>query len=314
MSIKFSVLIPTYNRAHYLEECVSSVRAVKYDNLEVIISNNASEDDTESIIISHMGDGRIRYYKQDYNVGAELNILKLLESATGDYLVFLTDDDLLNVNCIFEINRIINTYPSIGVILHALNRVDARSNKAYDDYNPFPRSCLLEAGEESLISLLWVSQVLSSIVLRSDLVDISGYKRHIGSLYPQVYLVGSAMKKAPTYYTPLRLVTHRVFNNTYWRYKEDYMMLDKIDILKDLLPNRSEKHCFRILIDQVARATVSSALMQSRGVSVKAFLRQAWYFLGIRELRRSKSFYLGLIVALFGRNFTLKLKSWLAAK
>jgi len=184
MSIKLSLIIPTYNRAHYLSQCLHSVLSSSYENLEVIVGDNASQDDTQAVV-SSFTDERLRYYRNDTNMGAELNILKLLGYASGDYVVCLGDDDFLNDGAMSEIIKIIQEYPGVGVILHALNRLDATIGRPYADYVPYPYSRLFDRGGESLLALLWVAQSFPTIVVRRDLIDIGGVRRHVASMYPQ---------------------------------------------------------------------------------------------------------------------------------
>ncbi|MDD5491118.1 MAG: glycosyltransferase [bacterium] len=93
---KVSILIPTYNRAHFLTICLDSVLAQDYQNIEVIVSDNNSNDNTSDIIKNYLSDPRMRYYRNETNVGVVQNWKKLLyEYATGDYGKLLCDDDYL---------------------------------------------------------------------------------------------------------------------------------------------------------------------------------------------------------------------------
>lgn len=84
--IKFSVTVPAY-KAQFLAECIDSILAQTYKNFELIIVNDASPQDLDSIV-SKYDDPRIRYYKNKVGFGAEHvvgNWNKCLEYATGDY-------------------------------------------------------------------------------------------------------------------------------------------------------------------------------------------------------------------------------------
>lgn len=91
---KISIMIPTYNRAHYLVDAIESSLAQDYPNFEVIVSDNASTDGTEESVKKYLSDPRFRYYKNDKNLGSGPNYEKLLYVyATGEYGNYLTDDD-----------------------------------------------------------------------------------------------------------------------------------------------------------------------------------------------------------------------------
>jgi glycosyltransferase involved in cell wall biosynthesis len=93
---KVSIMIPTYNRAHYLIDAIESSLAQDYPNLEVIVSDNASTDNTYSVVKKYFSDPRFKYYRNEKNIGLGQNWAKLLyEYSTGEYGELLPDDDYL---------------------------------------------------------------------------------------------------------------------------------------------------------------------------------------------------------------------------
>lgn len=93
---KVSILIPTYNRAALLTACLDSVLAQDYPNVEVIISDNHSTDNTPDTVKKYLTDRWVRYYRNETNLGVIPNWKKLLyDYATGEYGKLLCDDDYL---------------------------------------------------------------------------------------------------------------------------------------------------------------------------------------------------------------------------
>jgi len=93
---KVSIMIPTYNRAHYLVDAIDSSLAQDYPNFEVIVSDNASTDETIEVVRKYLADPRFCYYRNDKNLGSGPNSAKLLyEYAESEYGKFLPDDDYL---------------------------------------------------------------------------------------------------------------------------------------------------------------------------------------------------------------------------
>jgi glycosyltransferase involved in cell wall biosynthesis len=89
-----SVLIPTYNRVHYLVEAIETTLEQDYPNFEVVISDNGSTDGTEGRVKKYLADPRVRYFRNEKNLGSGPNYRKLLyEYAAGQLGHFLTDDD-----------------------------------------------------------------------------------------------------------------------------------------------------------------------------------------------------------------------------
>ncbi len=87
----FSIILPTYNRAHYLYEAIHSVVQQTYGHWELIIVDDGSTDNTLEIV-NRFPDRRIRYFRQK-NKGRSEARNTGLHHALGDYLTFLDDDD-----------------------------------------------------------------------------------------------------------------------------------------------------------------------------------------------------------------------------
>ena len=147
-NIKFSVTIPAF-KDKYLKETIDSVLAQTYQNYEVVIVNDASPYDLESIVKQY-SDPRIRYFKNAKNCGAKdvvdnWNIC--LSHATGEYLICMGDDDNLTPRCLQDFADLIEKYPDLDLY-------HARSEIIDDDSNFV---CLLEERPEweSVYSLIY---------------------------------------------------------------------------------------------------------------------------------------------------------------
>lgn len=99
-----TVGITTYNRTRLLEKALSSVINQTYPDLEIIIVDDCSPgSETEALVKkTAFNDNRIKYYKQNKRIGAALNVNYLLEKATGEYFMWLCDDDWIGSDYIEE--------------------------------------------------------------------------------------------------------------------------------------------------------------------------------------------------------------------
>lgn len=98
MEKKLSICIPTYNRKSYLEQSINSLLPQLRDDIEVLISNNCSPDDTDEYCKTL--DSRITYHKQSENIGSDGNFLWLMDNARGKYIILLSDDDYLEIGAV----------------------------------------------------------------------------------------------------------------------------------------------------------------------------------------------------------------------
>ena len=88
---KVSVIIPTYNRVHILKEAINSVLSQKYNDLELIVVDDGSTDETKKLVSSYTT--HLTYiYQEHQGVSSARN--RGIECAQGDYIAFLDSDDL----------------------------------------------------------------------------------------------------------------------------------------------------------------------------------------------------------------------------
>ncbi len=97
----FTIGIPTYNRAHYLAYTLSCLLQQTFADFEVVISDNASTDDTPNVV-KQFCDKRVRYVRQPVCLSVEQNWIACAQLAQADWIVFNQDDDVL---CPFFLER-----------------------------------------------------------------------------------------------------------------------------------------------------------------------------------------------------------------
>ena len=88
-----SIIMPSYNTADYIGETIESVLAQTYLNWELIIVDDCSTDNTDSVV-AKFADARIRYLKNECNSGAAIARNRALREAKGRWIAFLDSDDL----------------------------------------------------------------------------------------------------------------------------------------------------------------------------------------------------------------------------
>ena len=145
---KFSIAIPAYKKK-FLVECINSILVQSFPDFEVIIVNDASPEDLDSVVIE-FSDPRIKYFKNLKNFGA-INVVdnwnKCLEYANGDYIICMGDDDMLMPHCLEEYNKLIDKYPGLGVY-HAWTEI-------IDENSRFVNMTAARCEYESVYSLIW---------------------------------------------------------------------------------------------------------------------------------------------------------------
>jgi glycosyltransferase involved in cell wall biosynthesis len=110
--------IPTYNRAALVRKCIEGAFAQTYANIDVMVSDNASTDDTLDVLRS-IKDPRLRILTSPTNVGAIENFSRCIREAKGDYLVLLSDDNFLDTTFLERSAIMIRAEPGLPIVLAA---------------------------------------------------------------------------------------------------------------------------------------------------------------------------------------------------
>ena len=107
-----SVVLPTYNRADVLPEAIDSVLAQDFDDWELLVVDDGSEDDTAGVVGPYLEDGRIAYLKKEHVGSADSRNLGVRRSR-GRYVTFLDSDDVAAPNWLSELLAVLRSGSSV---------------------------------------------------------------------------------------------------------------------------------------------------------------------------------------------------------
>ena len=111
----FSIVIPTFNRAALIATTINTVLKQDFNDFEIIIIDDGSTDNTETLLCHILTDKKIIYYKQENKErGAARN--QGIKMAAGKYVLFLDSDDLLNPNHLSALIQIIDLHPEANFL------------------------------------------------------------------------------------------------------------------------------------------------------------------------------------------------------
>jgi len=101
VNITLSICIPTYNRAKFIGETILSITSQASDNVEIVIVDGASTDNTEEVVNRFRNIFKnIVYYRRQNNMGVDRDMAKTVELASGEYCWLLSSDDVLKPGAI----------------------------------------------------------------------------------------------------------------------------------------------------------------------------------------------------------------------
>lgn len=96
---RFTIAIPTYQRPQLVLRAIESALAQTYAPVEILVHDNSTDTATEEVIRGTFGE-RVKYLRHPSNLGIAGNWNSLIAAAKGDYIKFLNDDDLLDIECL----------------------------------------------------------------------------------------------------------------------------------------------------------------------------------------------------------------------
>lgn len=165
---KVSVLIPAYNYAQYLPEAIDSVLEQTFENFELIIVDNCSTDNTEEIVNAYAKhDPRVKFIRNQENIGMYRNYNQSLLLATGDYIKFLNADDKFEPTLLEKFVTIFENNPTVSVVTSYRQYFGSKT----EILKP-PHTGLIEAKTAILSSLRhgnWIGEPTTVMFRRSNL-------------------------------------------------------------------------------------------------------------------------------------------------
>lgn len=111
-----SVVIPNYNYARFLDEAVLSVLNQTYIDFELIISDNASTDNSVEVARKYLSDPRVQLHQNEVNLGQSGNLNKCIGLARGKYIKFLCADDKFEPDMLQKFVQVMEEHSGVSVV------------------------------------------------------------------------------------------------------------------------------------------------------------------------------------------------------
>lgn len=127
-----SIMIPTYNRPKFFEKTLKSALNQTYKNIEIIVNDNSTNDDTEMLMQKYLVDKRIRYFRNYKAKSKEENFIPFEKQARGSLLQWCMDDDILAPEKLEKMVPILRDNPKVTLVTSQRNFIDAEDNVIYD--------------------------------------------------------------------------------------------------------------------------------------------------------------------------------------
>ena len=203
-NILLSICIPTYNRADYLDTCIKSIMHYTKDDIEILIQDNDSPDNTGEIVEKYNKDKRISYIKNPTNIGVVKNIWTLIGRAQGQYIVFLTDDDYFLPG---GIEKLLTFITDTSPVCFKSNLI------IYFEKSKEACACKLK-NPNSLPELFLFAHILTGLCFKKDALSAKDTSHILSNMYPSEAIMGLLIENAT--YLDEPIAVHIWENEVFW--------------------------------------------------------------------------------------------------
>ena len=215
-----SIITPTYNRPEYLKLALESAVQQTYQNIEIIVSDNCSPENPESIVKS-FGDSRIRFFRNQSNLGMFPNTMNAFKKARGKYVASLLDDDLWEKDFLAKLVPALEANSNLALafcdhyIVDGNGAIDAAATENCSRF--YKRKNLQEGIYQPFYKLSLIDRAVSTAtaaVIRREIIDWDSIPPEVGGSW-DIYLNYLCCRSGlGAYYCPDKLTRYREHENT----------------------------------------------------------------------------------------------------
>jgi glycosyltransferase involved in cell wall biosynthesis len=285
--MKFSVLLPTRNRLDLLASAIETVRRQDYDDWEIIVSDNFSEQDVAGHVRS-LGDPRIKYFRTDRFVPVTDNWNNAIGRSDGEYVIMLGDDDGLMRGYFSRLHGLIQRFGEPDFVYHGaflyaypgvmpgnpggFLRTYGRSEIFQGSREPFwlDRGRALKfAGDSLSFRATFDYNMQFSLVSRRLIESMKRYGQFYQSPYPDYYASNAMMLKAErVLVVPQPLVTIGISPRSFGFYYFNDAESDGNEFLNNLPDREMVDRLRRVILPGVAMNTSWLIAMETLAVNL----------------------------------------------
>jgi hypothetical protein len=249
--MKLSILIPTYKRSVFLlknlELLYEYIKNGGYlEVIEIIVSNNNSPDTTNDDVLNFKrvrDDLQLRFFNQKENIGLKGNALFVLREAIGEYIMFLGDDDYIELDYLRYALEHLSKNRDTYVILPSFIPVNIEGIQIGKGRDVGLQNSIHRAGFKNCRLNSWRGHQLSGVILRRENIYDSYCDCKVDNIYLFIYFVAYSCLNGDTYHItkyPVR-VTQPGQENKDWNYGKDGLINEVFDNYKKLKVNYIQK-------------------------------------------------------------------------
>lgn len=167
---KVTIVIPTYNMETYLASAVDSVLRQTLENFELLVLDNASTDGTTALMARY-ADPRVRYLRNDRNLGLAGNVQRGCELAIGEYVLILGADDRLETRFLDEAAAFLDDQATVSMVHGPAAWIDSEGKRFGGTGQAWKR---ITPGHEAMLGAFGAGFCFSTMLMRTAAIRATG--------------------------------------------------------------------------------------------------------------------------------------------
>ncbi len=209
-----SVCIPAYNRAALLPNLLDSILQQDFGDFDIVLAEDSSPERQAIAAVvarySYVYPGKISHHENPQTLGYDGNLRRLIELASGKYVLFMGNDDLLAPGALAAVGKTVLEHENVGVVLRSYTSFLVNPTEPHQVFRYFDSDRFFPAGADTVATFFRRSVFISGMVIRRGSALACATARFDGTLLYQQHLVGQILANENGVYLAQILSHHRL--------------------------------------------------------------------------------------------------------
>lgn len=209
-----SVCIPAYNRAGVLPALLDSILNQDFDDFDIVIAEDSSPE--RPAIAAKVAEyqqrfgAKVQYHENSQTQGYDGNLRRLVELATGDYVLFMGNDDLLAPGALRAVATAVRERQDVGVVLRSYSSFVSDPEQPVQVFRYFGEDRVFPPGADTVVTFFRRCVFISGMVFKRSSAAACATARFDGTLLYQQHLAGHILAQESGVYLNRILSYHRL--------------------------------------------------------------------------------------------------------
>jgi len=209
-----SICIPAYNRAGVLPALLDSILNQDFDDFDIVIAEDSSPE--RPAIAAKVTEyqqrfgAKVQYHENPQTLGYDGNLRRLVDFATGDYVLFMGNDDLLAPGALRAVAAAVRERQDVGVVLRSYSSFVSDPEQPVQVFRYFGEDRVFPPGPDTVVTFFRRCVFISGMVFKRSSAAAYATERFDGTLLYQQHLAGHILAQESGVYLNRILSYHRL--------------------------------------------------------------------------------------------------------